>query len=622
MEVNSDMSNQTQLHALEEVFAPLIANAKMERSQTEGISQMSAVEAETPEVGNNKKKKSEDTDNLKSKKFRPNQDIANETMRVINQGVEKSPELFLQWFGKAAPLLMDGIVNKTSVEEFQAFETEFMPTMKASYAELGQEYTSPKIVNSDKGMKEAPSIFTQWTSDALTLFMFDTAPLLQILNFMLRQTLSDAQVAMTEAQLANAQTAKELTIAKGESEAQKCIDQAVSSFMSGGLGLLQTGASFKDNLISQDTFQNDLAHTDNTIELMNEGRTPAAREATAGGTVDATDPAVLSADKETARRLAKEYKQTYDTKLSELSAPDASPLAYEGGHTSSLGLNQAPELVAQKKTLEARKQASTYAMDELGKKLDGSYYDGQDGRAVMRADQEAGHANFGEKLLHNPDVAGAFMDELHFQAGGTAKMDGMLSGKSPEVKLGGQGAAFNIKHDLLRSFGKSETKPYVRKADGSIKMEPKMTTDNQGQSIRALDENMQSVSEPVIDHGKKATAEIFKEEMEARRGLKDSKAHREYNEIETNRIKRQVMAQMIQGFADGGTQVDAAAQSKKIAENEAGARISETLAANFASAREALAGAISGAYERVQGFDAWYNQMLGQLTGALSQSFA
>lgn len=568
MSIKNDASPQSQLQVIEEVFAPLITKNKIEKGSAENISQMAAAELDSAEVGHKKGKKSENTEQLKNQKLRPSQDVANETQRVINQGVEKSPELFLEWFENAAPLLMDGIVNNTSIEEFEAFEAEFMPTMESVYSSVGKEYNSPKIA--DRGIKEAPSIFTQWTSDALTLFMFDNAPLLQILNFMLKQSLTKAQTSLAEAQMSNAETAKKLTIEKGESEAQKCTDQAVSSFVSGGMGLAQTGASFKDNMISQDTFQKDLAHTDNTLELMKEGRASAAKDPNAAGSISPPDgnlPKMSAEDKLKVDELAEAFKKDYHETLDKEMDPSSSPLLFEKGHKSFAGLNQNEALVMETRAVAASAKSSTKAMENL--------------KNTLSKDPE-----FAEKFCKNPEYSGAFFTKLSALNQNNPKvLDRMMSGNSPKVQLGNSGGNYDMKNEMFRSFGKSDTRP-----NG--------------------------------DPTQPTTADSFISYSERARDVKAGKAQQEYSKIENDRVKRQLMAQTIQGFADGSTQIDAAEQSKNIAEDEAGARMSEVIASNCASAREALAAAISGASDRIQSFDSWFTQMQQQLAGALSQSFA
>lgn len=472
------------------------------------------------------------------------------------------------------------VENNVDLTQFKALQEAFAPLIAANKAEKAEhvEEVQAKEVEKDltsklrptddiahdtqravsQGTKGSPAPAAKWLGDGLTLYMLDNAPLLFQMSMQLRKTLGKAQVSMAKAHVETAFASAEMRIKQGEHEKQKCINQATSSFVSGGMGVAHNGMSIKDLAISKGTYQNNLAFRDNMQDLL----TPSTAGVGAGVQIQGTvTPAVQipSNSPQIAATLADGFASKYNERLAFHREKGQSST-----HERGLGLTRQDQaLVEHKAEMEARKAASSDAWKDLSEKLDGTYAGALPGNTAEMA-----------ALLKDPTSSAAFMDKLNQKAGGHDGVLSMLSGHSPSVSIAG--VKSNIRSDIMRSFGKSRSQ----------------------------------------------SAADLKGHLGNQRDTAAGRANHESTRIENDRMKRQLMAQIVVDMTTGATGIQTADDTMKSAEADAASRKDDAIAQGLASSRGALDGAIQGALERVQALESWYTQMQQQVAGAMAQSMA
>ncbi len=429
-----------------------------------------------------------------------------------------------------------------------------------------------KTYRSARGSKGGPSLFSVWSGDALSLFMFNVSPLIMQLNFKLRETLSQAQKAEAVSQITSANASAVATRQAGEAEATKMNNEASSSFANAAMGLVGMGQSAGEMMGTNGIMEDELATQDKMLSDMATTKPPADEDGTAGHGIldrDATGRPLRNEDgyfvdaqgrtaedieacKAKARSAAKKFKHAQERQENAVRAEENSSgikaKVKRGvksakdwfGSSKYFGAEKSAEQVSNERNIEYSREASKRAHEAV--KYDRDFYDTMDG------------------IRDNPEAAKAFMEEMGAPDAALNSLRGMGSAERGE---------------LLRGFAKTD----------------------EGQSFKAqLNE--------IRMHKTKSQADFEKNMLNA--GIQ----------------KRQILTQMVGGFASGASQVQGAEQTIEKANADASARILDANANVMGSVRGSQDGAISGALENVKGLAQWYDQMESQVIGAVSQSLA
>lgn len=261
-----------------------------------------------------------------------------------------------------------------------------------------------------------------WMPEALSMFMFENAPILLQLSFAMRKTLSEAQVTEAKSQIAATEVQANATIAKGIAQAEQTKQGGIAS-IAGGLGsLLQSGLMLKDTLLDNEDHTKALNKLDGMVDSLDSAE--ASKSNTFGSTFD--EAAVI----EKAQEFKGKYKTALDEGMAKLKKEEERSSLRDKAQTSPAGLGRKIEDVKITKRANAQKDASATAFDEFF------------------ADKVSKNTFF-EEMRDNPQTAKTFMEALTKGETNPTKaaknLSDMISGMDPSEL-----------DNTLRSFGGTE----------------------------------------------------------------------------------------------------------------------------------------------------------------------
>lgn len=414
-----------------------------------------------------------------------------------------------------------------------------------------------------RGSKGKPSLFSVWSGDALSLFMFNVAPLILQLNFSLRETLSKAEQTEAENQIIAADASAKLREQQGEADCEKMRLEANASWAGGVMGLMGSLQGFTENFAANHMMENEMALQNKMISDLSTGSPKTENQnAQARGTIQAApgseiemqdlaasraertpqEQEELTAKKERAKAQAATLKEKYEEQVNALRDQEKGRIAKAKeaiGRSKWFGLNKSSEIIEHENDLAISRLAGKAAHTELMENPD--------------------YVQAMKDITENPEVAAEFMKSLGTPEEAINTLRGMPS---------------DIRSNTLRSFAKSEESAVL-----------KQHLNNQQERIEIL-------------------------------------ARHERSTLDSAMQKRQIISQAITGFTTAASQtqqtdeiLDAAAADSESKEWDAEASV-------MASVRGAQDGTISGALQQVQGLMDWYAQMESQVIGAVTQSMA
>ncbi len=276
--------------------------------------------------------------------------------------------------------------------------------------------TSRAARSDDDSSSEASKgsdLFSTWSGDALSLFMFKVAPLIMRINFELRSTLSQAQQTEVQNQIKSANLSAQFTMQKGESEAQQMRLQAGSAIAGGVTGLAGMGQGALELGSTNGVMEDELAFQDKALSDLSVNKGAALDDETVGhGEVSDSDSAIeetptsktseeIAADKAQARELAKRFKAAHEKSTQSLQEQEeASPDSFKDKLAKSkvAGLAKKDAQLKLEKNIALSKSAGSTVFQEL-----------------IEETPVEGAPSVGdtlEKIYSDPDVAAEFMDEL------------------------------------------------------------------------------------------------------------------------------------------------------------------------------------------------------------------
>lgn len=419
-----------------------------------------------------------------------------------------------------------------------------------------QEESSAKAPKTENGS----NLFKTWLGDAMTLFMFDNAPILMRLSFELREMLSKSQTVEAQAQMLSAQASAQAKRDQGASDAKKCTLDAETQIAGAVGGALQGGMGLKDEMLHSSAYENELANHDAIHADLNTGKAAHSSAALEGSAPEAipgeegmTEGQVAeararaAADKKQAQdqaitKLAQDYHAAYHEAFNEeLDNIKNSKTENVRSKLSSkwLGLDKSPDMIQDEQRLTASEKAGKTASEQVLKNAD---------QALI------------EKITSDPKSAELFMKSL---------------GNSSEEVLGAiRGMDRNFRTQLLRTHGQAE-------GSAGFKADVAKT--------RELAAHKASMVKSILDNGAQ---------------------------------KRQLLMQILNSSVSSGTGLASADQIVKSAVKDAISKGQDAISAVMQAARGAQDGTIQGALSQVQALLDWYSQMESQVIGAVSQSMA
>lgn len=422
-----------------------------------------------------------------------------------------------------------------------------------------QEESSAKAPKTENGS----DLFKTWLGDAMTLFMFDNAPILMRLSFELREMLSKSQTVEAQAQMLSAQASAQAKREEGVSDAKKCTLDAETQIAGAVGGALQGGMGLKDEMLHSSAYENELANHDAIHADLNTGKAAHSSAALEGSALEAipgqenmTEEQVAEArakavaNKKQAQdeaieaitKLAQDYHAAYHEAFNEeLDNIKNSKTENVRSKLSSkwLGLDKSADMIQDEQRLTASEKAGKTASEQVLKNAD---------EALI------------EKITSDPKSAELFMKSL---------------GNSSEEVLGAiRGMDRNFRTQLLRTHGQAE-------GSAGFKADVAKT--------RELAAHKASMVKSILDNGMQ---------------------------------KRQLLMQILNSSVSSGTGLASADQIVKSAVKDAISKGQDAISAVMQAARGAQDGTIQGALSQVQALLDWYSQMESQVIGAVSQSMA
>ena len=260
-----------------------------------------------------------------------------------------------------------------------------------------------------------------WMPEALSMFMFENAPILLQLSFAMRKTLSEAQVTEAKSQIAATEVQANATISRGIAQAEQTKQDGIASIAGGVGSLFQSGLMFKDTLLDNEDHTKALNKLDGMIDSLDSAE--ASQKNTFGSTFD--EAAVI----EKAQEFKEAYKTALDEGMAKLKKEDGTSLR-DKAQTSPAGLGRKIEDVKITKRANAQKDASATAFDDLFK-------------------NETSKEAFFKEMKENPQTAKTFMKALTEGETNPTKaaknLSDMISGMDPSEL-----------DNTLRSFGGTE----------------------------------------------------------------------------------------------------------------------------------------------------------------------
>lgn len=414
-----------------------------------------------------------------------------------------------------------------------------------------------------KGSKGGPSLFSTWSGDALSLFMFNAAPLILQLNFTLRETLAKAQQTEAKNQIIAADASAQLREAQGEADANKLKLEANSSWAGGIMGLMGTAQGLAENFSANNVMENELDFQNKMISDLSTGSPKTANEtAQARGVVQPAPGEAVEMEDFAASRAAKtpeeleevaqkkanakaqavKLKENYENREDALKAEEKGSVAKAReaiGKSKWLGLGKTQNRIEHENQLANSQQAGKAAFDELSNDPDFA-------RAM-------------EDVANDPEVAAEFMKSL----GAPDTAVNTLRGMPGEAR-----------EDLLKSFAKSD-------------------------DAAALKQHLNNEQDKIT-----------------------VAARHERAVLDSAMQKRQIFSQAITGFTTAGSQNLHTSDVMTSAQAEAASQEWAALSSVMGAVRGAQDSAMAGSLQQVQGLMDWYSQMESQVIGAVAQSLA
>lgn len=290
-----------------------------------------------------------------------------------------------------------------------------------------------------QNFKNTPSTssnsLSNWFGDALSLFMFDAAPLIMQLNFKLRETLADAETAESKNQIEAAEASAALIVQQGEADASKMRFSAASEFSGVGTSLFQGLTGLSDEFATNNIFEKELATQDRILSDLSVHKTTTNNTVVAEGAVVNEGEAPAAANrqedietlKSEAVTAAKAFKAKYEQELQTLKSQEKSQVKQLQDKIASShcwGLGKSEELIAHERDLEMSQVAGKNAFDEM-----------------INA-----NSNILTNMQDNPEVAAAFINELG--SGQSGSLDEQLAAL--------RGIPGDARSAIVRSFGKTQ----------------------------------------------------------------------------------------------------------------------------------------------------------------------
>ncbi len=203
------------------------------------------------------------------------------------------------------------------------------------------------------------SIYKTWKGDPLSLFMFSAAPIIMMLNFELRTTLSDAQTIETKDQVEAAFVSAAQKEAQGEAQAEQT-DKDASGILAGAVGsAFQTIQGGADELIGRDVFSKEAENQGHMIDDLRSAKIVPEDQIQAGNTSDRFAEG---------KQLAADFERSYNAHYEEIANKRQESLgaaARDKASRSCLGMGKDDSLVELENRNLIAKAASEKAFDEL-----------------------------------------------------------------------------------------------------------------------------------------------------------------------------------------------------------------------------------------------------------------
>ncbi len=436
------------------------------------------------------------------------------------------------------------------------------PSSNSLGAGAPQEESSAKTPKTGSGS----DLFKTWLGDAMTLFMFDNAPILMRLSFELRDMLSKSQTIEAKAQMASAQASAQAKREEGVSDAKKCTLSAQSEMAAGIGGAIQGGMGIKDEMLHNSAYENELANHDAIHADLNTGKAAVSSAALEGSTVENlnSEEGLTEAEKVKFRELDTDEKKAAFKK--DLSNEKIAKLAQDYHAAYHDAFNEELDNIKNSKVESARAKAAASNLVGFGKSSD------------MIAD---------EQRLVASEKAGKTASENVLKNADEALLEKIKSDpKSAEL--------------FMKNLGNSS-----EEALGAI---------------RGMDRNFRT--QMLRSHGQAEGSAGFKADVARMRDTIAHKSNIVSSYLKNGSDKRQMLFNILTSSTSAGTGLMSADQIIKSAVKEAISKGQDAISAVMQAARGAQDGTIQGALAQVQALMDWYSQMESQVIGAVSQSMA